>query len=390
LRICVVSPYFPSHRIPNYIEGIFLLREAKQLQKQGHRFFVVACRHSGLPKFEIVEGIPVYRVSSVIIPKIQYPIPNLFQLTNTIIKISKRHRIDLLDFWGQLYLTSLPILLLRKIIKVPITVTVGGFPGVDWFYGNKIVDLVGLIHSLLLAGLILKQANGIRLEFFSANEFLLRLRIPNSKIHVVKRGVDIERFRPFGKREKARKELGIKKNNVVILFVGRLEQVKGIDYLLQAAKQLLKEHNYLTFMFAGEGTLRRKYEEMTQSIRENVIFLGFRNDICQLMNAADIFVLPSRSEAHPISVLEANACGLPVVASRVGGIPEMITDGVNGICVKPKNANELAEALRKLITNPSLAEEMGKKGRVFVKQCFSEEVVASKVEKYYKHVIGTE
>lgn len=389
MRICIVSPYFPSRHVPNNVEGLFLLREAEKLMKRGHKFFVVTCRHHGLPKFEIVEGIPVYRVSSVIIPKIQYPIPNLFQLTNIIIKISKKYRIDLLNFWTQDYLTSLPVLFLRKIIKVPITVTVGGFPGVDWFYGNKIVDLVGLIHSLFLAGLILRQANRIRLEFFSANAFLLKLGIPNSKMHVIKRGVDIERFRPIGKRENIKKELGIKKNNVVILFVGRLEQVKGIDYLIQAAKQLLKEYNYLTFVFAGEGTLRRKYEEMTQSIRENVMFLGFRNDVCQLMNAADIFVLPSRSEAHPISVLEANACGLPVVASRVGGVPEIITDGVNGICVTPKNTNELAEALRKLITNPSLAKEMGKKGRVFVKQCFSEEIVASKVEKYYQQVIRT-
>lgn len=384
MRICLVSPYFPSHRIPHYIEGIFLLREAKQLQKQGHKFFVVACQHGGLPKFEIVEGIPVYRVSSITVPKIQYPLPNLFQLISTIVKISRKHRIQLLDFWGPNYLTSIPILFLNKMIDVPITITVGGLPGINWFYGEKIVDLMGLIYSVLLAKFILAQADGIRTEFLSMNKDLSRLGIPDNKVHVIYRGIDTGVFCPRSGKRNRKTELRVNHNNVVILFSGRLEKVKGLDYLVEAIRHLVKEYDNLTFMFVGEGTLRRKYEKMTQTICRCVRFLGFRSDVCQIMNTADIFVLPSISESAAISVLEASACGLPVVASKVGAIPEIIKDGVNGICVTPKNSYELAKALRKLITNLSLAKEMGKRGAILVRQSFSQEIVARKVAKYYQ------
>lgn len=387
MRICIVTPHFPSRQIP-YNEGMFLLREAKQLSKRGHRFFIVTCRQHGFPKFEIVDGIPVYRVSCIMIPNIRYPIPNLFQLTNTIIRVIKKYRIELLDFWNHEYLTTLPVVFLRKIVKVPITVSVGGLPGINWFYGEKIVDFIGLTHSLFIAKLILMRADGIRLEFYSLSEVLSRLGIPNNKIHTVKRGVHTKVFRLRKNGEKKKTELGINKGNVVILYVGRLEKIKGLEYLVETAKQLLKEYNHLTFVFAGEGTLRQKYEEMTRSIRENVMFLGFRSDVYQLMNAADIFVLPSRSEAHPISVLEAKACGLPVIASKVGGVPEIVRDGVNGRCVKPKSVEKLTEALRELIDNPSLAKKMGKKGRIFVKQHFSEEVVTNNVEKYYQKLVS--
>jgi len=389
MRICLVTPYFPSSSVSDYNEGSFLLNEAKQLMKLGHEFVVVTCRHSGLPNYEIVQGIPVYRVSSFLVPRIRYPVPNLLKLVSTVLEVLKKYQIQLLDFWDQSYLTSLPVLFLKKIIKAPTTVTVGGLPGINWFYGVRIVDLVGLVHSLTLAKLIFTQADGIRSEFFSMSRILSELGIPKSKIHTVKRGVDVESFHPIENRKSKRAELGIKNDSVVVLYSGRFEKVKGLEFLIEAARQLVKEYNYLMFMFVGDGTLRRRYEEMAQSISENVMFLGFRHDVCQLMNAADLFVLPSRSESAAISVLEANACGLPVIASRVGGIPEIIRDGVNGICVTPKNISELTKALRELITNPALAKKMGENGWFSVNQQSSLETIASDVEKYYQWLVSS-
>lgn len=388
MRICIVTPYFPSFSVLGYNEGGFLLKEAKQLMKLGHKFVVVTCRHSGLPNYEMVNGIPVYRVSSILIPKIRYPVPNLLKLVSTILEVLKKYRIQLLDFWDQSYPTAIPAVFLKKMVKIPISVSVGGLMGLNWFYGEKIVDLVGLLHSLTLTKLILGQADGIRSEYLSLTETLSKLGI-RKNVWTIYRGVDADRFRPDQSvREKKRRELKINRDGVVVLYVGRFEVVKGLKYLVEAAKHLVKEYPHLSFLFVGEGTLREKYEN-TMNISENLIFLGFRPDVAELMNVADVFVLPSLSEGCSAAILEASSCGLPVVASSVGGNCETVVDGVTGICVNPRKADELRKAIEQLVNDRRVAEEMGRNGRARVQQVFDPEKIATKVEEYYEHLAST-
>jgi len=386
LRICIVSPYFPSRSVPSYNEGSFLLREAKHLMEHGHKFVAIACRHSGLPQFEIVEGIDVYRISSFLIPKIRYPIPNLLELMATIFKVLKKYRIQLIDFWDQSYLTTLPVVFGKRIIRIPMSVTVGGLMGLNWFYGEKFVDLVGLLHSFSLTKLILACADGVRSEYFCLTQALSKLGI-YKKVSTIYRGVDTNVFHPNPTiRKNKRKELGINPNDVVIMYVGRLEVIKGVKYLIKAADRLIKENNHLKCLFIGEGTLRQKYENAKKA-DGHMIFLGFRSDVAELLSAADIFVLPSLSEGCSAAILEASACGLPIVATKVGGNCETVIDNVTGICVTPRKVDDLTEAIKQLL-DTNLAKEMGRNGLAHVKRLFDPEKIAAKVEEYYWGLIS--
>ena len=150
-------------------------------------------------------------------------------------------------------------------------------------------------------------------------------RINPSKIKVVHYGVDISKFNKFNKTLK-KKEIGVDGNFPILGVVSRLQLEKGHVFLLQALVEVVKKFPNTKCIFVGSGIYRKKLEKKVQMLRleKNVLFLGFRDDIADLLVIMDIFILPSLSEGMPNAVLEAMACSLPVVASSVGGIPEAI------------------------------------------------------------------
>jgi glycosyltransferase involved in cell wall biosynthesis len=164
-------------------------------------------------------------------------------------------------------------------------------------------------------------------------------------------------------------------------------EMKGAGYLIQAVKGLVPEHKNLKLVIVGDGDARAKHERMAGSIQENVIFTGFRNDVCNLMSAADVFVLPSLSEGCPVVVLEASACGVPVIATGVGGVPDLVDNGNTGIVVKPRSVAELSQAILQMMGNPDLRSEMGRKGRERIEQRFTWDTTCSKLEEFYSELI---
>ncbi len=148
--------------------------------------------------------------------------------------------------------------------------------------------------------------------------------------------------------EKCRKELGIDAGSKIILFIGTMDPIKGLDVMLEAVASLEGEQRP-TALLVGEGASRKKFEKRARSlgIADNCKFLGSvtHSELPVYMNAADVLCLPSRNEGCPNVILEAHACGLPVIASRTGGIPELITEGKTGIMVEKENPPALKEAI---------------------------------------------
>jgi len=213
--------------------------------------------------------------------------------------------------------------------------------------------------------------------------------IPAAKITVIHNGIDVARIQMHQEREEARRSLGIGPGEFVVGFIGRLEKQKGVVYLLQAMKELSTSFASLKIIIAGDGTLRKELEEYARAAGiKNIFFLGYQRDTMKLYSAFDIFVLPSLFEGLPVSVIEATASGCPVVATRVGGVAEVVEHEVTGLLVEVGKPEQLAEALRRLITHPDLCKQMRANGRERAKREFSAEMMVAKTEQVYNELLA--
>jgi glycosyltransferase involved in cell wall biosynthesis len=156
----------------------------------------------------------------------------------------------------------------------------------------------------------------------------------------------------------------------LILAVGRLKAPKDFSTLVRALGRLPSDS--FDALIVGDGPDRPRLEDEIRALglAGRVAFAGERRDVPELLAGADVFVLPSRSEGHPVSLLEAMAAGVPVVASRVGGVPEQIADGATGLLVEPGDSAALAAALRRLTADPSLRRRLGAAGRLRAERAF--------------------
>ena len=388
MRIGTVIPWFPSYASGEKLLGIFQYRQAKKLVEMGHEIFIITIQRPNMPKFEIMDGISVYRFPSYTISKIGYEIPHFLKLTCVIEKVCDEHKLDILEFFSQDFLTSIPALYIKKKINIPITVTVNGLPGISWFSGDRIIDGVGYVYTNLIGKRIIRAADGVRLLSSSLYDDLLKFGVDGEKMRTIPMGVDTTVFHPYHDVSDVRKEWEIGEKDVFVLFVGRLIKMKGTEYLIEAVKNLIPEYSDLKLVIVGDGDARGEYARMVSSIRENVIFTGYyRGDLYRFMCAADIIVMPSLCEGCPNVLLEAMACGTPVIASRVGAVPDVIQNGKTGILTKPKDVGGIVNALKKLMDNPLLAKEMGEAGRKRMEEEYSWEIICKKIEDAYEKVI---
>ena len=177
-------------------------------------------------------------------------------------------------------------------------------------------------------------------------------------------------------------------NTVVIGTACRLVEAKGVRDLIRAFAALHEEHPTIRLQIAGSGPERGPLlkEAGSRGMEQFVRFLGWRNDLRDLLNTWDIFVLPSYDEGLPIAILEAMAEGLPVISTNVGGIPEVVEHEGTGYLVEPGNSIELCAALRKLIQSPSLRSHLGQAGRTRVEARFSIKKMVADVSEIYERV----
>lgn len=209
--------------------------------------------------------------------------------------------------------------------------------------------------------------------------------IPPEKLRVIHNGVDPG---PFGGPPDARLRTTLTgdRHRPLVLTLARLAPQKGLDTLLAAAR-LVPE---AVFAVAGDGPERGALEAQaaTLGLADRMRFLDHRRDVAALLDACDVFALPSLFEGLPLAVLEAMAAGKPVVASNIGGTDEAVLDGVTGLLVPPSDARALARAIREVLGDPSLARRLGAAGRSRVHAEFSARRMVSAVEATYDEVLA--
>jgi glycosyltransferase involved in cell wall biosynthesis len=199
------------------------------------------------------------------------------------------------------------------------------------------------------------------------------------RTEVIHNGVPLETFRPPIRRRR--------NNTPVIVTVASLRSLKGHGVLLYACSRLRERGHRFRMDLVGDGPNRQPLQKLAAELglSKQVRFLGERDDIPELLADADLFVLPSTGrEGLGIAALEAMASALPVVASRLGGLPEVVDHRRTGLLVPPGNAEALADAMERLLTDHRLADMMGDAGRTRVENCFSAEIMLSRMERLYE------
>jgi glycosyltransferase involved in cell wall biosynthesis len=233
-------------------------------------------------------------------------------------------------------------------------------PPTRWFYATALRLTLSLVDRIICV------SDSIRRDLID------ECPAAAVKAQAVHNGVDPAIFPAQPDRQKVRRELGVTQGPVLVT-IARLTEAKGHRYLLSALPDLLRTWPQLCCLFVGEGELCESLQRMAVDlgVEQACRFMGVREDIADILAAADMFVLPSLSEGFPFVLLEALAMGLPVVSSRVNGVPELIEDRKTGLLVPARDSRALAAAIREMLNDPAAALRMGAVGRAMVQERFT-------------------
>lgn len=236
-----------------------------------------------------------------------------------------------------------------------------------------------------LALLVPSQSDYLR-EHEGVGRFPWR-RVPE---YVVPNGIRIPELPTPAERAEVRREFGFDDDDVVAVIVARITSVKGHDLLLRALARLAPQHPRLKVLVVGEGPLREERAALAEElgVTDRVVFAGLRRDVPHLLAGADLGVLPSKHEGVPMSVIEQMAAGLPVVASAVGGLPDIVGDGEEGFLVPPGDLDALTRRLGDLVADADKRRSFGTLARQRAERDYSIETTARCCERMLSSVLA--
>ena len=242
---------------------------------------------------------------------------------------------------------------------------------------------------------MLKRSNRlIAVSDFTRRELLQYYKVQADKIRVIHNGVDTRKFQPATDKRKAKQELGFNPDDIAVLSVGRLYARKGLFTLIESMPAVVRSFPRAKFVISGKGQSNEMKKLVAHAqklgVNGNIVFTGYYPDrkLPRLYQAADVFAFSTFYENLPFAVLEALSTGLPVVTTRVGGIPEMIESGKNGFLVQPFNSRELSDRILYLLEHPAAASEMALLARKVILERFDWRLIVKKVLKVYDEALG--
>lgn len=207
------------------------------------------------------------------------------------------------------------------------------------------------------------------------------------RVTVIHNGVDVEAWEQgllsVDRKAVREKIFHATPHDRIILCVAELHERKGQEYLIRAFRSVHEKLPHTKLVLVGEGIARKKYERLSRDVGEGVLFLGRQKNITELMAAADLFVLPSVREAFGLVLLEAGLSELPIIATNVGGIPEIICDAEAGLLIPAKNPGALAAGMIKLLEHPTLAAQYAQHAKQQILKNFQASEMAAKTAEVY-------
>jgi glycosyltransferase involved in cell wall biosynthesis len=218
---------------------------------------------------------------------------------------------------------------------------------------------------------------------------LLAEGLPAAKLRVVRSAVVADAYRRPCARRRVLGQLGLSGDVLLVGVVAQLIERKGHRFLLDALPALIAAHPNLQLVFFGKGPLAGLLQERVdaEGLADHVRLAGFRDDLTEVLPCLDLLVHPATMEGLGVSLLQASASGVPIVASRVGGIPEAVLDGVNGVLVPPGDVSALTRALAGLLADAGLRQRLGARGRALIREAFSTDAMVAGNLAVYRELV---
>ena len=347
-----------------------ILEEAQGMEKRGHTVVVAAPHGSRLAALAEQRGLRVQIITS--------GKRGWITLVPSYLRILKHYEIDVVNTHGSLdsWTASIagrissrrPIIVRTRHKSTPVSRT--------WrhrlLYGK-------LPHVTTTTGEAVRQG------------LMTRIRLSPSRVISIPTGVDLERFHPQPPDASLRKSLGLASQGPLVGAVTFLRPEKGMAVLIEAVRWLRERFSTVECVIIGEGGQQAALVDRIRELglEHCVHLIGFRQDVPALLAILDVVVIPSFEEGIPQSLTQALAMERPVVASAVGGVPEVVQDGLSGLLVPPRNPEILAEKIACLLSDPIAASRMGKIGREVIHERFSMEHMLTQTELVYRQLMQT-
>ena len=370
LKITILTTSFP--RFQDDSAGIFIYKFASHLAESNCLVNVVAPHDIEVRRQEFFKNLGIYyfkyfcplkfqsfaykggmvnRIKKNWLRILQFPIFMICFLLKAF-RVSKDSDI-IHSYWS---VAGLIAIITGAARKTPVVLNIWGS---DIIFTK--VPVISFFYKLFL-----NQADAIVCESQHFKKQLTDFGIPWDLISVVPNGIDLDQFKPSNNIS-LRNKLGLSQHHKIFLTIGSLIHRKGHIYLIEAVPHIIKNFNNVHFIIVGEGEFRKNLEERIHHLKISsyITLAGYQkpSSIAEWLNVADVFILTSLLEGNPNVILEAMACGIPVISTSVGGIEGMIQEGENGLLMPAKSSTSLAEQANKILQNDELKINLGQNAR---------------------------
>jgi len=369
--------------IARHCEGL-----AKALSHQGHEVHIVTLDLPGIPYYEEIDGVKIYRTAA------QLGHPNFITWTLLFNHFLEKRMADLCKT------VEYDVIHVHDWLTAPVGVSSKHFL-------NK--PMVLTVHSTEYGRSSLHNPDSYTIDgiewwaTYEANklivttEFMRRevcdhFHVPWEKVEIVPNGIDLRKFPTSVDREGVRRRYGIHAHEKLVLCVGRLVPQKGVEYLIKAVPLIAQRHRDAKFIVVGDGWLKSHLEYIARSSEHGgkISFTGFIPDseLVALLMSADVLVVPSIYEPFGIVAIEGMAAGVPVVATQIGGLGEIVEHDKTGILVYSRNPESIAWGVDRVLSDPSHSRWLIQNALEKVQKTYSWEAIAMKTVKVYEEVVG--
>ncbi len=401
MKVLVATTTFPRWKGDTRPSFVYTL---SRLLAKKFKIAVLAPHHHGAKLMEKMSGLTVYRfpyfypkkyqnlawgagllsnIKRSNLAKLQLPSFMLSEIIN-MNKLIKKEKIRLIHaHW--IIPSGLLAVILKKMHNIPVVVSV---------HGSDIFSLKGPI-SRLIQRYVIENCDVCTANSSATKEEIIKKLKIKKDIKVIPMGVDMKQFAKKKGKKLLRKYKNNDKNNKILLFVGRLAEQKGLQYLIKALPLVLKKYPETKLLVVGEGSYKKELTGLASKLDlgKSIAFIGAlpHSELAGYYKIADALILPSISgEGLGIVLAEAIAAGTPVIGTKTGGIPDIIKDRETGLLVRKKDEKDIADKISALLSNQRLRATLVKNGQKHIRKNLSWDVVVKKFEKVYGGIIKNE